>query len=108
MTKRKNFRGFMVYSILKKFPPVKIKVPASENYTPVAPKSKKEVIDGMQECLKMMEVWQKKIEHSTRSGKTMHPGFSYLNTEEWYQLIVMYWKHHLRQKEILNKAKQNL
>ena len=34
-----------------------------------------------------------------RKGKTAHPGFSYLNASEWYRLIPMHFKHHLRQKE---------
>ena len=36
----KNFRGFLVYNVIKRFPPVKVKVPPSEHYTPGQPESR--------------------------------------------------------------------
>ncbi|MDR2221768.1 MAG: DinB family protein [Flavobacteriaceae bacterium] len=102
-SKMKNFRGFMVYKILGKFPPVKIKVAPSSDYTPPAPKSKIDVRERMEKALEMMKLWEKKLDTS-KGGKTLHPGFSYLNAQEWYLLILMHWKHHLKQKKALDKV----
>lgn len=100
--KRKNFKGFMVYTILGKFPPVKIRVPASDEYTPVAPVSKKEVEEGLIKVLEMMEVWSELLA-SDLGGKTPHPGFGYLSAKEWFRLIPMHWAHHLRQKKEIDQ-----
>ncbi|MEC4113501.1 DUF1569 domain-containing protein [Myroides pelagicus] len=99
----KNIKGVLVFKVLNKFPPAKIKVPASDDYTPKAPKSKKEVSEGMLQVLDLMSKLKDQIA-STSSGKTPHPAFGYLNAEEWYQLIVMHWVHHLRQKKELDKV----
>jgi hypothetical protein len=32
-------------------------------------------------------------------GKSKHPGFNYLNAEQWLQLAEMHFRHHLRQKK---------
>ncbi|MCB0570777.1 MAG: DinB family protein [Phaeodactylibacter sp.] len=32
------------------------------------------------------------------SGKIEHPALGYLNATEWYQLIAIHFRHHLRQK----------
>lgn len=96
-SKRKNFKGFMVYTILGKFPPVKIRVPASADYTPAVPMSKKEVESGLVEVMKMMLIW-KDLLITDLGGKTPHPGFEYLNAYEWFKLVPMHWRHHLRQK----------
>lgn len=100
--KRKNFKGFMVYTILGKFPPVKIKVPASDEYTPITPVSKKEIELGLQKVDEMMCVWKELLKNDL-GGKTPHPGFDYLNASEWFRLIPMHWTHHLRQKSDRDK-----
>lgn len=95
--KSKNFRGFMTYQILGSFPPIKIKVPASTFYTPKQPESKEQIIQGLDKVKTEMELTLPKLE-TKRQGKTKHPGFDYLNGNEWYRLIEMHFRHHLRQK----------
>jgi len=97
-SKKKNFKGFMAYNILNGFPPIKIKVPASETYTPKQPKNKQELEYGFQKLKQEMNNTFENLKKD-RKGKTAHPGFSYLNASEWYRLIPMHFKHHLRQKE---------
>jgi hypothetical protein len=99
---KKNFKGFMVYNILGKFPPVKIKVQASSDYTPNAPMSKSEVKLGLEEVLRKMKLW-KDLLNNDLGGKTPHPGFGFLNAQEWFALIPMHWQHHLRQKRDRDK-----
>jgi len=97
-SEKKNFKGFMAYNIIKGFPPIKIKVPATETYTPKQPKNIEELKDGFQKLKQEMKNTFKNLEED-KNGKTQHPGFSYLNASEWYRLIPMHFKHHLRQKE---------
>ena len=97
-SKSKNFKGFLAYRILKGFPPIKIKVPDSDAYTPKQPKSKDEIIKGLETLKRKMEQTLKNLEKNQK-GKTPHPGFAYLNASEWFRLIPMHFKHHLRQKE---------
>ncbi|WP_169818805.1 DinB family protein [Niabella ginsenosidivorans] len=41
---------------------------------------------------------------SIRKGKTLHPGFQYFNAAEWLQFADMHLRHHLWQKEKIDKA----
>ena len=100
--KRKNFKGFMAYNILNGFPPIKIKVPASETYTPKQPKNRQDLEDGFQRLKQEMKDTLENL-NNDKKGKTAHPGFSYLNASEWFRLIPMHFKHHLRQKDSIDK-----
>lgn len=100
--KSKNFRGFITYNILGSFPPIKIKVPASEFYTPKQPESKDQLLKGLNKVKMEMELTLAKLE-TEKQGKTIHPGFDYLNGNEWYRLIEMHFRHHLRQKARIDK-----
>lgn len=108
--KLKNTKAMIVFYMLKKFPPVKIKVPASVDYTPVSPLSKMEVLDAMKMVKESMLQW-KEMFVKNQGGKTTHPAFSYLSAKEWYCLIVMHWRHHIKQKialdNTLKKVRQN-
>ena len=100
--KKKNFKGIMTYTILGSFPPIKIKVPPSEFYSPLQPESKAQIIKGLSKVKTEMELTLPKLE-TEKQGKTNHPGFSYLNGNEWYRLIEMHFRHHLRQKARIDK-----
>lgn len=95
--RNKNFRGVMTYHILGSFPPIKIKVLPSEFYTPKQPESKVQIIKGLDKVAEEMRSTLPNLENK-KQGKTNHPGFSYLNGNEWYRLIEMHFRHHLRQK----------
>jgi len=100
-SKKKNFKGFIAFHILKGFPPVKIKVPPSETYTPKQPTSIQELKEGFQKLKNEMNKTLVNFKKD-KKGKTPHPAFSYLNATEWFALIPMHFKHHIRQKERLN------
>lgn len=101
-SKTKNFKGFMAYNILKGFPPIKIKVPASKTYTPNQPQDKQELVDGFYKLKQEMKNAYENLKKD-KKGKTAHPGFSYLNAAEWFRLIPMHFKHHLRQKKRIDE-----
>jgi hypothetical protein len=102
LEKKKNFRGIITYNILGSFPPIKIKVPPSEFYTPKQPDNKEQIIQGLDKVKEEMKSTLPKLENK-KQGKTNHPGFSYLNGNEWYRLIEMHFRHHLRQKERIDQ-----
>ncbi|MFH1197498.1 MAG: DinB family protein [bacterium] len=89
--------------LLGMFPPVKIKVPASPEYTPNQPAGKEEVTLMLNEVLALVKNAVPLVEKSSPSHKTLHPALGSLNAREWYELIPMHFKHHLRQKSRLDK-----
>jgi hypothetical protein len=97
----KTFPGKLSF-LLGKFPPIKIKVPASSEYTPPQPKSKEAIVEGLQELRIMLKNLAEKIDSSSSKGKIKHPAFGYLTAFEWYKMIDMHFKHHLRQKKRLD------
>ena len=96
--KKKNFKGFMTFRVLGGIPPIKVKVPPSDFYTPKQPTSKEQIREGLGEVREQMKFWRDKLGEAGQ-GKTTHPAFSYLNGDEWYRLVEMHFRHHLRQKK---------
>ncbi len=101
--KHKNFKGFLAYTILNGFPPIKIKVPPSNTYTPKQPTSKEEISSNLEKVTQAMKESLDKLTSSNK-GKTAHPGFSYITAQEWYRMVEMHWRHHLRQKKEIEKT----
>ncbi|HHG85058.1 MAG TPA: DinB family protein [Bacteroidetes bacterium] len=99
---KKNFKGFMAYHLLNAFPPIRIKVPPSAFYTPAQPGSKAEILENFALIKKEMAAVLPLFNQNLQ-GKTAHPGFSFLNAQEWYRLIEMHWRHHKRQKARLDQ-----
>ena len=100
-SKKKNFKGFMVFNLLHAFPPIKIKVPPSDFYTPKQPKDVQSLKKGFDNLKQEMKTVLELLKND-KKGKTAHPGFSYLNAQEWFQLIPMHFKHHIKQKKYLD------
>jgi hypothetical protein len=95
---KKTFPGKLMFFI-KSFPPVRIKVPPSPTYTPQQPESKKTIVAEMQLLQEKLRDLSVEIDTAVHFGKTKHPALGYLNAGEWYQLIIMHFRHHLRQKK---------
>jgi hypothetical protein len=88
-------------------PPIKIKVPASPEYTPPQPKNIAEVKEYMAALKLVMAETTTKLAQNQSKGKSKHPAFGYLNAAEWFQLIEMHFRHHLHQKSRLDKFLKN-
>ncbi|CAH0122623.1 MULTISPECIES: DinB family protein [unclassified Paenibacillus] len=100
------------------FPPVRIRVPPSPQYTPPQPESKQQLADGLRETVRRMIEIEPAIASEfdpvslarLEPGKeivrntVLHPHFGGLNALEWFQLIEMHYRHHLRQKKRLYEA----
>jgi hypothetical protein len=102
-TASKNMKGVISYYIFKGIPPIKIKVPASDTYTPKHPNSIAEIKDGFEKVKSTMETYSANFAEN-KNGKTPHPGFGFLNASEWYNLVPWHWEHHLRQKSRIDQA----
>jgi hypothetical protein len=98
---KKTLRGTFMF-LIHAFPPVRIHVPPSRTYTPQQPESKEKIQAGMRLLQKRLQDLSAEIDNVVHSGKTKHPALGYLDAKEWYQLIVMHFQHHLRQKKRLD------
>ncbi|MFD2330846.1 DinB family protein [Cohnella sp. GCM10020058] len=96
------------------FPPERIQVPPSPQYTPPQPESKEQIMDGLRDTVSRMTEIEPKVaaafdpKQDTTSGlvrnAVVHPRLGGLNALEWFQLIEMHYRHHLLQKKRLDDA----
>lgn len=99
---KRKFKGKMLF-LFGSIPNKKIKNPNHETKPPVQPENVKEAKNNMIKLLKHMNDAGQLIGASNPKYKTEHRLFGYLNAEEWYKLIGMHFKHHLKQKKKLDK-----
>lgn len=91
----------------EQFPPVRVKVPASPQYTPLQPESKEQLAQGLQQVVERMRATASVLvpEKAVTGSKVLHPRLGALNAREWFHLIEMHYKHHFLQ---LDRLKMNL
>jgi hypothetical protein len=99
---KKKLPGKMSY-FWGSFPPIRIKVPPSETYTPKQPQNIEAMRIGLEELIKIMRATEQKLSSASKTSKTSHPAFGSLNAPEWFQLIEMHFRHHLHQKKRLKR-----
>ena len=85
------------------FPPVKIKLPDGPEISPSNSDSKEDLMQGLDQVMKRMKEWEGKINQLNPNCKIKHDGFGWLNAREWFALVDMHFRHHLRQKEELER-----
>jgi hypothetical protein len=98
----KKLPGKIFFS-LGYFPPMRVKVPPSETYTPKQPPNIESMKTGLEELIKIMRETERSLSGSSKISKTAHPAFGFLNAREWFQLIEMHFRHHLRQKKRIDR-----
>ncbi|WP_127586912.1 DinB family protein [Paenibacillus koleovorans] len=100
------------------FPPDRIQVPPSPQYTPPQPESKEQLVDGLRDTVRLMveieptiasefdPVTQVRLEPGKESVRNtvLHPRLGGLNALEWFRLIEMHYRHHLLQRMRLDDA----
>lgn len=82
-------------------PPMRVQVEPSPEYTPSQPKSKDELVQGMSEVLRRMKELEPALAGAPEHRTIPHPGLGEMNAKEWFLLIEMHFRHHLRQLERL-------
>lgn len=85
------------------FPNIRIQFPPSPAYTPPQPASKEQMISGLRSVLDGMRDAEPLVHQAPLQNKLVHPGFGALNAAEWFMLVEMHFRHHLRQKERLER-----
>lgn len=80
------------------FPPIKIKLPDELNTTPNNSDSKEYLISRLDQVIERSSQWESKVDAINPNYKVKHEGFGWLNAKEWYDLVNMHFRHHLRQK----------
>lgn len=92
---------------LGSFPPIRIKVPASPQYTPQQPDRKEQLTEGIINVVERMKRTEANLSQTPEQKKLDHPGFGALNAKEWFLLVEMHFRHHLLQLDRL-KCELNL
>ncbi|WP_166242937.1 DinB family protein [Paenibacillus turpanensis] len=83
------------------FPPIRIQVPASPQYTPSQPESKEYITEGLRAVVERMKRTEAAVSQASEGKKVLHPGFGALNAKEWFLLVEMHYRHHLLQLDRL-------
>ncbi|MGG4491046.1 DinB family protein [Metabacillus idriensis] len=89
------------------FPAIKIKLSDDPGNTPSNSKRKEELMQGLIQVEEKMEEWEGKADAINPNFKVKHGGFGWLNAREWFDLVDMHFRHHLRQKKELEEKLEN-
>ncbi|MGO4269345.1 DinB family protein [Paenibacillus sp. TAF58] len=89
------------------FPPVRIQVPASPQYTPGQPESIDQLVQGMNSVRQRMKEIGAMLDSAplqTLQNTVSHPRLGDLHAKEWFMFVEMHYRHHLLQKDRLKKV----
>ncbi|SEU09457.1 DinB family protein [Paenibacillus sp. NFR01] len=100
------------------FPPDRVRVPPSPQYTPLQPDSKEQLVGGLRDTVRLMTEIEPAIaaafvpvtqgelgsDRESVRNTVLHPRLGGLNALEWFGLIEMHYRHHLLQKARLDNA----
>jgi hypothetical protein len=99
----KKFKGKILF-LLKGFPSIRIKGVAANEYHPSQPESTVIMKDQLYRFVKVMNQTAKDIDAAgILTYKVAHPSLGMLNADEWFMLIEMHFRHHLKQKARLDE-----
>ncbi|MGM0867499.1 MAG: DinB family protein [Bacillota bacterium] len=85
------------------FPPIKIKLPDELNAPPSNSDSIEDLMSRLDQVMQRLRQWESKVNTINPNYKVKHGGFGWLNAREWYDLVSMHFRHHLRQKHELEQ-----
>lgn len=100
---KKTFLG-NIFFLLKSFPPFKIKGQPASKYLPNQPENPEKFKDEFYKFLKVIQRASKEAGEAKLDYKTQHPALGMLNALEWLQLIEMHQRHHVRQKQRMDRT----
>ncbi|WML39660.1 DinB family protein [Neobacillus sp. OS1-2] len=89
------------------FPPIKVRLPDELNSTPNNSDSRENLLTRMDQLIQRWSHWETKVDSINPNHKVEHGGFGWLNAKEWYKLVEMHFRHHLRQKDELERKVSN-
>jgi len=83
------------------FPPIKIKVPQEIRGPEPVAQSREAYKVLFSQLLHDAAAFVEPVAQDAGQYKTLHPPFGYLNAAEWFRLLEMHTRHHLRQQKEL-------
>ncbi|WP_019532801.1 DinB family protein [Paenibacillus ginsengihumi] len=83
------------------FPPIRIRVPADKQAAPPQPESKRQIVEGLHRVAERMRELEPTLDAIPPAQTVRHPALGALNAKEWFCLVDMHFRHHLRQLERL-------
>ncbi|BFT72720.1 DinB family protein [Paenibacillus sp. P36] len=86
----------------KEWPNIRVKLDQPPNETR-NPDTKDEIVAGLEQVLVMLANWTSRVEEANPACKVRHGWFGWLNARDWFEMVGMHSRHHLRQKEILDE-----
>jgi len=95
----KSFKGFVQFSYGSYLP---FKHKSNPYKEPAQPLSTEKVKDDFYRFLKLIYKVAKEIDYKKPSAKVKHPSLGYLSAEEWFKLMEMHFRHHVKQKKKLD------
>jgi hypothetical protein len=95
----KSFKGFLQFSYGSYLP---FKHKSNPYKEPGQPLSTEKVKDDFYRFLKLIYKIAKEIDYKKPAAKVKHPSLGYLSAEEWFKLMEMHFRHHVKQKKKLD------
>ena len=86
----------------KEWPNIRVKLEEPPNATS-NPESKDEIIAGLEQVLEKLAYWADCVDEANPACKVRHGWFGWLNAREWFEMVGMHSRHHLRQKAKLDE-----
>jgi hypothetical protein len=86
----------------KEWPNVRVKLEEPPNATS-NPESKDEIIVGLEHVLEKLAYWAGCVDEANPACKVRHGWFGWLNARDWFEMVGMHSRHHLRQKARLDE-----
>lgn len=86
----------------KEWPNIRVKLEQPPNATR-NPESKDEIKAGLEQVLEKLAYWASCVNEANPACKVRHGWFGWLNARDWFEMVGMHSRHHLRQKAILDE-----
>jgi hypothetical protein len=86
----------------KEWPNIRVKLEQPANKTS-NPASKDEIIAGLEQVLEKLGYWAEGVIEANPACKVRHGWFGWLNAGDWFEMVGMHSRHHLRQMARLDE-----
>ncbi|WP_411503897.1 DinB family protein [Brevibacillus centrosporus] len=86
----------------KEWPNISVKLEQPPNATK-NPESKDEIIAGLEQVIEKLAHWECRVDEANPECKVRHGWFGWLNARDWFEMVGMHSRHHLRQKAKLDE-----
>lgn len=83
------------------FPDVKIHVPPTPQYTPSQPNNAEELTQGLLNVVERMKAIEPALDAIPSENSALHPRLGAFNAKEWFCMVEMHFRHHLKQLKSL-------